>query len=79
MTPDRLRQCIDALGWSQRGLAGELGRPEGTVRQWARGATQIPDDVAAWLDAAAAFAGPRLAEISAWRAANPPPARGASE
>ena len=50
MSPTRLRECLAALDWTQRGLARLLGRPEGTVRQWARGAVQIPPDVAAWLE-----------------------------
>jgi hypothetical protein len=50
MTPTRFRECLDALHWTQRGLARILGRPEGTVRQWARGAVQIPDDEAVWLE-----------------------------
>ncbi len=50
MTPDRLRECLVALHWSQRGLATILNRQEGTVRQWARGAVRVPDDVAAWLE-----------------------------
>lgn len=50
MTPDRLRECLAALGWTQRGLARLLERQEGTVRQWARAAVQIPDDVAGWLE-----------------------------
>ena len=54
MTPTRLRECLDALGWTQRGLARMLNRQEGTVRQWARGAVQIPPDVAAWLETLAA-------------------------
>jgi DNA-binding transcriptional regulator YdaS (Cro superfamily) len=64
MTPTRLRECLAILRWSQRGLADALGRPEGTVRQWARGAVQIPPDVAAWLEAAAR-----------WHARHPPPER----
>lgn len=56
MTPTRLRECLDALHWSQRGLATILNRPEGTVRQWARGAVRVPDDVAAWLDKLARYA-----------------------
>jgi transcriptional regulator with XRE-family HTH domain len=64
MTPTRLRECLALLRWSQRGLADALGRPEGTVRQWARGAVRIPDDVAAWLEKA-----------GRWHAKNPPPAR----
>lgn len=50
MTSTRLRECLTALDWTQRGLARLLQRPEGTVRQWARGAVVIPEDVAAWLE-----------------------------
>ena len=64
MTPTRLRECLHALRWSQRGLADALNRPEGTVRQWARGAVRIPDDVAAWLE-----------EAGQWHEKNPLPAR----
>jgi hypothetical protein len=56
MTPTRLRECLDLLHWSQRGLARILDRDEGTVRQWARGAVVIPVDVAAWLQARATHA-----------------------
>ncbi len=56
MTPSRLRECLDTLGWSQRGLAATLERQEGTVRQWARGVVQIPNDVAAWLEVRAKHA-----------------------
>ena len=55
MTPDRLRACLDALHWTQRGLARILNRPEGTVRQWARGAVRIPPDVAEWLEQVASL------------------------
>ena len=55
MTPARFRECLDALHWTQRGLARILNRSEGTVRQWARGAVRIPDDVAAWLEQNARF------------------------
>lgn len=64
MTPTRLRECLALLRWSQRGLADALQRPEGTVRQWARGTVQIPLDVAQWLEVLAAV-----------HAANPPPPR----
>jgi plasmid maintenance system antidote protein VapI len=50
MSPTRFRECLDSLEWSQRGVARVLDRHEGTVRQWARGAVQIPADVAAWLE-----------------------------
>ena len=56
MTPTRLRQCINALYWTQRGLAALLRRPEGTVRQWARGTVKIPPEVAEWLEARAQHA-----------------------
>jgi transcriptional regulator with XRE-family HTH domain len=56
VSPDRLRACIEALGWTQRGLARMLGRHEGTVRQWARGTVSVPDDVAAWLETRASVA-----------------------
>jgi hypothetical protein len=49
MSPDRFRECLDAIGWTQRGLAARLDMNERQVRRWATGAT-IPDDIAAWLD-----------------------------
>jgi DNA-binding transcriptional regulator YiaG len=63
MTPTRLRECLDALEWTQRGLARTLQKQEGTVRQWARGQVRIPEDVAAWLEILASF-----------HARHPPPA-----
>jgi DNA-binding transcriptional regulator YdaS (Cro superfamily) len=67
MTPDRLRESLALLGWTQRGLARLLGRQEGTVRQWARGAVTIPADVAAWIEQRARHA-----------ARTPPPRRPAA-
>ena len=55
MTPDRFREVLALLDLPQRGFARLLNRPEGTVRQWARGTVVIPADVAAWLEAFAAF------------------------
>jgi transcriptional regulator with XRE-family HTH domain len=49
MTPTELRECLAALHWTQRGLAAILGCDEGLVRRWARGAAEIPSDVAQWL------------------------------
>lgn len=66
MSPTRLRECLEALEWTQRGLARVLDRQEGTVRQWARGVVQIPDDVAAWLE-----------RLERCHARNPPPKRSA--
>ena len=64
MTPTRLRECLDACHWSQRGLARILNRDEGTVRQWARGAVPIPEDVAQW-----------IAKVDQHMRDNPAPAR----
>lgn len=64
MNPTRLRECIEAIGWSQRGLAERLGRQEGTVRQWARGVVQIPHDVSDWLE-----------KLARYHTANPAPQR----
>lgn len=55
MTPTRLRECLETLGWSQRGLARQLNRDEGSVRMWARGVLPIPEDVAAALEKLAQF------------------------
>ena len=54
MTPTRLRECLDLLHWSQRGLADVLAYSEGTVRGWARGAREVPAEVAEWLERLAA-------------------------
>jgi DNA-directed RNA polymerase specialized sigma24 family protein len=75
MTPTRLRECLALLRWSQRGLADQLQRPEGTVRQWARGAVQIPDDVAAWLERIAPRAGRLHDRLEALHRENPAPDR----
>lgn len=62
MTPDRLRECLALLGWSQHQLARMTGRQEGAVRMWARGRIAVEPAVAAWLERWAGFA-----------AAHPPP------
>ncbi|PPQ35428.1 hypothetical protein CCS01_07510 [Rhodopila globiformis] len=50
MTPDRFRDCLAALDWSQRGLAQRLGLQPTTVRRWAAGTGRIPEEVARWLE-----------------------------
>ena len=55
MTPTRLRECLDALGWSQRGLADLLGIHETRVRRMARGLVEVPGEVAEWLETLAAI------------------------
>jgi len=50
MTPDRFRECLAAIGWSQRGMARQLGIHETRPRRWASGRYSIPEDVADWLE-----------------------------
>ena len=50
MTADRLRECLDLLRWSQRGLADALKCDDRIVRRWASGDAEIPASVAAWLE-----------------------------
>lgn len=75
MTPTRLRECLEMLRWSQRGFAAQLERPEGTVRQWARGAVQIPADVEAWLERVAPKAGKLHDKLDTLFAGHPLPER----
>lgn len=56
MNATRLRECLAALGWSQRGLAAFLECDERMVRRWAAGADQVPAVVAAWIEARAVHA-----------------------
>jgi len=55
VTASAFRGCLEALGWTQRGLAVLLGVAHNTVHRWALGQARIPEDVAAWLGEAAAF------------------------
>ncbi len=55
MTPTWLRECLDLLRWSQRGLAEALDCDSRLVRRWAAGQASIAPDVAEWLERAAAF------------------------
>ncbi|MFC7739053.1 nuclease [Roseomonas sp. GCM10028921] len=64
MTPDRFRECLSLLHWSQRGLADILSMDESYVRRMARGTRPIHEDIATWLE--------RRAQAME---ADPPPAR----
>ena len=55
MNPDRFRHCLDALNWTQRGVAALLEVDERQVRRWASGQYQIPEPIAAWLETLARF------------------------
>lgn len=50
MTPNRFRNCLAVLGWTQRGLAANLQCDDRLVRRWASGEAEIPPGVAAWLE-----------------------------
>lgn len=54
MSPDRLRWCMQAIGWSQEELARRLDKDPASIRQMARGRRQIPYVVAVWLEQLAA-------------------------
>lgn len=55
MTPTALREALEVLRWTQRGLADVLGTHQTTVRRWATGQQEIPASVADWLDNLANF------------------------
>lgn len=50
MTPDRIRECLAMLHWSQRGLSDILRCDERRVRRWATGQYEMPEDQARWLE-----------------------------
>jgi len=50
MTSNRFRDCLAALGWTQRGLAATLRCDDRIIRRWASGDAEIPASVAAWLE-----------------------------
>lgn len=68
MSGARLGRCLIVIGWAERELARRTGRHQTQIRRWLKGASPIPQDVAAWIEALAAFIaahpGPRLAGLS---------------
>ena len=54
MTATELRECLDALCWSQRHLGDVLTADERLIRKWAAGRVAIPENVAVWLRTLAA-------------------------
>ena len=68
MSGARLGRCLIFIGWAKRELARRTGRHQTQIRRWLKGASPIPQDVAAWIEALAAFVaahpGPRLAGLS---------------
>jgi transcriptional regulator with XRE-family HTH domain len=64
MSPTERRESLQAIGWTQRGLADRLGWDEGTVRRWMRVGGEAPADVDQW-----------LAGLAEFHRQHPPPAR----
>lgn len=50
MTPNRFRECLAVLNWSQRGLAEKLYCDDRIVRRWADGSEMMPVSVERWLE-----------------------------
>ena len=66
MDPDTLRAHLETLRWSQRELARRCQCDDGAVRRWARGAAEIPEDVAGWLATLARLIGPLVSRVAQW-------------
>lgn len=54
MTPSRLVQCLETIGWTRRGVAAQIGLSEMSFRRYEAGTARVPDDIAAWLETLAA-------------------------
>ena len=50
MTPDRFRECLALLHWSQRGLAQILYCDDRLVRRWAQGSEPVPESIGRWIE-----------------------------
>ena len=50
MSPERFRECLKQIGWSNRGVAEMLGTYDMRIRRWADGLYPVPDPVARWLE-----------------------------
>ena len=70
MKPKRLEECLETIRWSPPVLATSLHVDDSLVEQWLNGTTDIPTNVASWVEAlcftheAAALMRPALAESS---------------
>jgi hypothetical protein len=49
MTPDKLREALYTIGWSQRDLGDRLRIDRDTLRGWNEGTVEIPSRVGHWL------------------------------
>ena len=61
MSTDRLRWCIDLVGWSPRELARQAPTSEDSCRAMVRGRKRVPDELAEWVEELVALVlrGPR--------------------
>ena len=50
MTPDRFRECLAVLHWSQRRVAEILYCDDRLVRRWADGSELMPQSVERWIE-----------------------------
>ena len=50
MTPNRFRECLATLHWSQRGVAEILYCDDRLVRRWAEGSEPVPEAVEYWIE-----------------------------
>lgn len=66
MHPFELKRALDALRWSQRGLADVLDCDDRLVRRWISGDFTIPEEIAEWLTDLAALHS-TLPPPTAWR------------
>jgi len=66
VTPERWRECVNTLGYSNGDMARMLGRTPRRVNRWYSGKNAVPDDVADWVEA-------WVAEFRSWPTRNPPP------
>lgn len=65
MTPQRMEQIREMVGWSSRTLATRFGYGPTAGYEWEKGRAAIPPEVADWLE-----------KIAKWWAKNPPPQLG---
>ena len=63
MTAEAFNAALEALRWSQRGVADALGCDVKIVHRYAHGIADIPDSIALW-----------LATLAEFHVKNPPPA-----
>lgn len=71
MTPERLRDCLNALGYDSRDFAAVAKVDDRRVRRWLKGHAEVRPDIAAWLEGYIAYV---LKHIDRYPKIKPPPA-----